>query len=152
MQYHKPDIIVILAVLVSIGVVVTTTVQAGEVPDEDITVVSPQALTPGAEKVHCEACTAPVRHKDLVLGSKGGETRPGAFPGSGDTLLDSGYSHAPGGFNHLRGMRYDFMFNRFRAVMYMGGSSVDFTLKLDNLHTPAEDLNPYLSLSLGSRW
>jgi len=67
-------------------------------------------------------------------------------------MLESVYAHTPAGFVHPRGVRYDFMFNTFHAVMYTGGGSVDVTLKVDNLHTPAEDLNPYLSLSLGSRW
>lgn len=152
MRYHKPNIIVILAVLVSIGINVTTAAHAGEVPDPGITAVSPRMLTEGAEKIRCDACPAPIRHTRVVLGS---QTMAGHWHGTtagGQATLASVYSDAPPNFYHLRGVRYDLMFNRFQAVMYMGGSSVDFTLKLDNLHTPAEELNPYLSLSLGSRW
>jgi hypothetical protein len=153
MRYHKPDFIVILAVLVSIGVIATTTAQAGEAPNQGITAVSPATLTAGAEKIRCDECPVPVRHKDVVVGP---QATVGGWHGSataGQSVLDSFYRQSPKGFYHPRGVRYDLMFNSFHAVMYMGGSSsLDFTLKLDNLHTPAEDLDPYLSLSLGSRW
>lgn len=152
MRYHKPDIIVILAVLVSIGVIATTAAQAGEVSDQDITAVSPARLSAGAEKIHCDVCPAPMRHKDVVLGPQAATGRWHGSDAGGQAVLDSVYRHSPKGFNQLRGVRYNLMFNSFHAVMYMGGSSVDFTLKVDNLHTPTDELNPYLSLSLGSRW
>ncbi len=151
MKYHKPDIVVILAIVVGAGAILTTSVQAGEVPGGDVQDAPSQLLMPESDQIYCDACPAPVRHRNVLLGSTEGVHRHTQIS-TGQSTLDSTDTRRPEGFVHARGLSYAFMYNSFRAVMYMGGGSVDVTLKVDNLHTPADDLNPYLSFSLGSRW
>jgi hypothetical protein len=152
MRYRKPDIIVILAVLVGMGVILTSAAQASGLRDQGMVTGLSGSVQEVVAMDDCSSCTEPKLHQNAVIAPHVAESAGNISSGIDLRMVDTLYGRSTRDIYHGTGMRYDFMFNRFRAVMYSGGGSVDLTLRLDNPNTPAIVLDPYLSLSVASHW
>lgn len=145
MRYHKPDIIVVLALLVSVGVVVTTSAQAGET---DATVhggagMSDNELHPLPGLSPCVSCAS------------GGVTPSAA----GLSVHDYPYHlvrldyHANGPLSrYTSGKGYSVIMTGYGAVAHWGMGGVDLMVRLDSILHSAARFDPYLSVTLGRRW
>lgn len=150
MRYHKPDIIVILAVLVGIGIVVTTTAQAAQTGQAPAPVMVADNSFGALNSTPCNTCPRilPEQHQ---VSPQFVETTAYYFDWP-NSLLDGFDARTDTVPYRDAGVSYDFMFNKFRAVMRTGSGIFDVTLRLDNMHHPDFMLDPYFSISLGSRW
>ena len=147
MRYHKPDIIVILAVVVAIGIGISTTARAAGTGDGTAGAAVAGDTLEALHSVPCASCPTTQKGDEPRLV----ETTAYYFDWPNSLLDSSGAPDAAAPY-YPTGVRYDIMFNKIRAVMRTGGSIYDVTLRLDNVRHPEFELDPYLSISLGSRW
>jgi len=132
MRRYKPDIIILLTLLVGIGVLATTAVQAAPAGD-----AAGQVTLSGHSSAPKDSC-------GLLCRIFGGPTTDAAAP-VGEYPVNPAFGRL--GNTGDSGLHYD-----LPMVKGTGNGGIDMMLRLSNHRTPAVMLDPYISLSFSGHW
>lgn len=139
MRRYKPDIIVLLTLLVGLGILATTAAQAAQPADpaRGITLSGHSKAQATRCGLLCRIFGGPAS-KDVPVPPVGG-------PSVGEYPVNPAYGRLGAGGDS--GLRYT-----VPMVTSAGDGGVDFMVRLSNHRTPAVLLDPYISLSFSGHW
>lgn len=139
MRRYKPDIIILLTLLVGIGVLATTAAQAAQPPG-----VAGVVTLSGGSAHTGDKCGLLCR----LFGGSASEddaSSPQAGAAVGDYPVNPAFGRL--GASGDSGLHY-----KIPMVTSAGNGGIDFNLRLANHRTPSVMLDPYISLSFSGHW
>lgn len=136
MRRYKPDLIILLALLVGAGILATTAAQAAQAADAG------QVTLSGRSGAQSHKCSVLCR---IFGGPSDGNVASSNGSAVGDYPVNPAFGRLGQGGDS--GLHY-----KVPVVTYMGNGGIDFNLRLSNHRTPAVMLDPYISLSFSGHW